>query len=835
VKPLLWRSLLRHLLHHPWQLVLSILGIALGVAVVLAVDLANASARKGFELSLTQLTGRTTHRIIGGPQAVPETIYTRLRVELGLRQVAPIVTGYTALAGEAGRRLQVLGVDLFAETPFRAHFDDLEDAGEIDLTDLLIQPNAALMPAALGQQATLLAGENRLTLRNLAPLTDPRLAGLIITDISTAQVLFGMVGKLSHIDLILPEGAAGKRLAERLRAWLPPDLRLERAAERNQATAELSAAFSLNLTAMSLLALVVGMFLIYNTMTFSVVQRRELLGILRALGVSRREIFTVVLGEALLLGLVGVLLGSLLGVWLGSGLVHLVTRTINDLYYVISVRDFLISPLSLTKGILLGLLATLAAAWLPAREAADAPPGAALSRAHLESRWRAALPRLALAGLALGVLGVLTLASFKYLITGFAGLFMLILASALLTPGCVVLLVRLIQFLAARIGLIARMATRDVTRHLSRTGIATAALMIAFATTVGVGVMIDSFRGGVTLWIGDLLNADLYVAPEAFESGDYSVALRPEVLAGLRATPGVAAVSTFRGLDVRVNDKPAQLLAVELAPQAKSGYRLIAGNPATAWHAFETEGAVIVSEPLAYRHALKVGMTVTLPTDRGPREFPIAGIFLDYGSEHGRILLHRDTYRRFWDDATVRSTAVYAEPEVELAELRRRLERLIGSLQPLVMRSNRDIQQFTLEIFDRTFTITSVLRLLAIVVAFVGVLSALMALQLERAREFAVLRATGMSVGELGWLVSLQTGLMGLLAGVLAIPVGLMLAAVLIFTINKRAFGWTLPFTVDPWILVQAVLLAIIAALLAGVYPMWRLARAHPAEALRSE
>ncbi len=802
---------------------------------VLAVDLANTSARRGFELAMTRITGHTTHRILGGPQGVAETVYTRLRVERGIRPAAPVVTGYLPHADRPGQLLQILGVDPFAEAPFRDLATDLT-GDDFDLRALLLNPDAALLPEALGAEVTLKRGGQRLTLRRAGTLRGAAFEGLIITDIATAQALLGRTGRLSHIDLILPTDPTGERLATELRAWLPPGLRLERAAERNQATADLSAAFSLNLTAMSLLALVVGMFLIYNAMTFSVVQRRALLGLLRALGVSRRELFAGVLGEALLLGLAGTLLGGVLGVWLGSGLVHLVTRTINDLYFTLSVRELAIEPWSLAKGAALGLLATLAAAWLPAREAADAPPGAVLSRAHLETRWRAALPRLVLAGLGLLAGGGLMLMVSHSLMAGFAGLFLLILGCALLTPPIIVGLVRLNRPLTTRLGLLARMANRDIARHLSRTGIAIAALMVAFSATVGVGVMVDSFRGGVAIWINDLLNADLYIAPPSVEDGgDRSETLDPTALAVLRDTPGVAAVSTYRALKIELDRRPVTLIAAELAPAARAGYHLIAGDADTAWRLFQTGEAVLISEPLAYRRHLSAGDRMELPAEQGPRPFVIAGVFLDYGSEHGRILLHRSTYERHWLDPAVGSAAVFAASDADLAALRARLRERLGPIQPLLIRSNRDIQEITMEIFDRTFTITNVLRLLAILVAVVGVLSALLALQLERAREFAVLRATGMTAGEIGGLVSLQTGFMGAAAGLLAMPAGLLLAAVLIFVINRRAFGWSLPFQVDPLLLLETLALAIGAALLAGLYPIWRMARARPADALRTE
>lgn len=832
--PLLWRALLRHPLHHPWQLGLSILGIALGVAVVLAVDLANASARRSFDLTMGRITGHATHQLIGGSGGVPETLYRALRVERGFHLAAPVVTGYLSLLGQPGQLLQILGIDPFAEGPFRATATDTT-GGRIDLRALIQQPDTVLMSASLGTEVTLQRGDQSFTLKRVGTLDGPEMDGLLITDISTAQVLLGLAGRLSHIDLILPEGPSGARLANELQSWLPGGFRIENAQGRNQATANLSAAFSLNLTAMSLLALVVGTFLIYNATSFSVVQRHGLLGMLRALGATREELFVGVLGEALLLGLAGVLLGGLLGLWLGSGLVQLVTRTINDLYYTVSVREFMIDPWSLFKGTALGISATLAAAWLPAQEAANAPPGTALSRAHLETRWQAAIPWLALAGLLCLGSGTLILSLSDSLITGFIGLFLLIFGCALLTPPAVVCFVRINQSLVGRLNLLIRMANRDVARHLSRTGIAVAALMVAFATTVGVGVMVDSFRGGVAIWIKDLLNADLYIAPLGTEGGSSTETLKGVTLTALHTIPGVAAVSTYRRANIEFGGRPIQLIAVELAPAAQAGYHLIAGNPNTAWRSFQTGESVLISEPLAYRQRLSVGDALPLMTANGLHEFTIAGIYLDYGSEHGRILIQRASYERYWHDAEVGSAAVFAAPGENLATLRQRLQISLGNLQPLMIRPNRDIQARTLEIFDRTFTITNVLRLLAILVAVVGVLSALSALQLERAREFAVLRATGMTSREIGFLVSLQTGFMGAIAGLLAFPVGLLLAAVLIFVINRRAFGWSLPYYVDPWLLPETLALAIIAALLAGLYPIWRMARTRPADALRAE
>src|SRR4029077_6893275 len=211
-------------------------------------------------------------------------------------------------------------------------------------------------------------------------------------DIATAQEIFGAAGRLSRIDLIAPDDAAGHALLDRIARPLPPGAELVAAGARAGTTAQMIRAFQWNLTALSLLALVVGMFLIYQTMTFSVVQRRPLIGALRAIGVTRAEIFALVMTEAALIGVAGTAVGLGLALALARGLLSLVTRTINDLYFVLSVRDVVLAPLALAKGVLLGLGATLAAALAPALEATGAPPRVVMSRGALESGARRMVP-----------------------------------------------------------------------------------------------------------------------------------------------------------------------------------------------------------------------------------------------------------------------------------------------------------------------------------------------------------------------------------------------------------------------------------------------------------
>ncbi len=847
----LWKSSLRYLTRHPWLMGLSVLGVALGVAVVVAIDLANTSASRAFALSAARVTGQATHRIVGAGGPLGEEVYRRLRVEVGYRQAAPIVQGYATLA-ESGRTVQFLGVGPLAEGPFRPY---VRGQG-VDLGTFMTTPGAVLMAGPTANELGYEIGDtlrvevagtkHRLLLAGLLRPGGERsrraVANLLVTDVATAQEVLGLMGSLSRIDLILPEGARRERVRRRIEQALPPGARIVSSGARTQTVEQMTRAFEMNLAALSLLALVVGMFLIYNTMTFSVVQRRTLIGRLRALGVTRREVFQLVLGEGLLIGAVGTVLGLLLGFVLAQGLVQLVTRAINDLYFVVTVREVALSPLTLAKGAALGLGATLLAAAAPAREATHAPVSAVLRRSAEEANVRARVPRLAGAGVGVLLLGGILLGGILLVVPGrsiwlgYAALFLVLAGAALLTPAAVAGFARGARPVMGYVfGVLGRMAARGLRTTLSRTAVAVAALTIAIAATVGVGVMVDSFRSTVAAWLRHTLQADVYVQPPSLVFRRTDATLPPGTVRQLKRVEDVAGVYTVRRVEVASSVGPTTLVAIAPGPETPEVYQLKAGEPASLWKRFGQERVVIVSEPYSYRTGIGVGDTLRLVTDRGRQPFAVAGVFYDYGSDRGVVTMHRATYDRFYDDRAVSGVALDAAPGVSVDTLIARLRAATAGGPELIIRSNRGLREASLRIFDRTFAITNVLRLLAVGVAFVGVLSALMALQLERGHELAVLRAGGMTPGQVGRYVTLETGLMGLAAGLFSLPLGLALAYVLIFVINKRSFGWTLQMEVAPAILVQALLLALAAALLAGAYPAYKMAHANPARALREE
>lgn len=643
-----------------------------------------------------------------------------------------------------------------------------------------------------------------------------------------------MSGQLSRIDLIIAEAETG--LLERVRAALPAGAEIVVAGNRSQALEQMTRAFRVNLTAFSLLALLVGAFLIYNIITFSVVQRRELIGALRALGVARRQVFAQIIGEACVIGLIGTVLGLVLGVLLGKGLVDHVVQTINDLYFSLSVTDIALTPASLIKGVLLGMATTSAAAAVPAWEATRTQVAAVLRRSAIEADWRQRARTGALSGITLALFGsVVLLIPSRSLVISYSSLFVIIVGFALLVPFFTSLLMRACgPVMSCAFGVIGRMAARGVTAALSRTGVAIAALSIAVSATVGVGIMIDSFRRSFLDWLEATLTADIYVSAPVIETGPSAPVIDRELVARLASLPGVASVSTSRRVRIDSSQATFQLRVLDTSEQQFARLRFKRGDASSAWRALQEEETVIISEPYAYRHRLGLGDAVMLRTDSGARNFRIVGIYYDYGSDEGRITIARRTYDRHWRDPEVTSMGLYASAGTNLEDLLARVRAAVHE-QAIWIRSNRGLRAASIEIFDRTFAITAVLRVLATLVAFIGVLSALMALQLERARELAVLRATGLTPAQAWRLLGAESGLMGLAAGILAVPLGLALASALVLVINRRSFGWSLDVFVDPAILLEGIALAMVAAILASLYPAQRMASAPPALALREE
>ncbi len=852
---IIFRLGLRYISRRFFQSLLFIIGVALGVAVVIAIDLANGSASRAFSLSTESISGRSTHQIVGSVDGISSDIYTDIRLDLGIRLSAPVVNDLVR-AVDVPQPLRLLGIDPFSEPPFRNYLSTIEVIGEDDidvfeaLNRFIAEPNTILISQTLADDIGKVPGDMLVLrvadedkpvriigiLRPSDALSQQALDNFIMTDIASAQEILGDIGTITRIDLILDDDTDFAAIQQ----ILPEGVQLVSTADTGSALSQMTDAFEINLQALSLLAVVVGVFLIYNTVTFSVVQRRPVIGILRSIGSTKRQIFAFIIGEAFILGIIGTILGVGLGIIFGRFTVGIITQTINDLYFSVTVNTVSVEPLTLLKGIALGLIASTGAAIIPSIDATRTPPSGSMKRSSFEEKTVELIPYITVAAIACLIIGYLILQiPTTSLYVSFTALFFVIFAGALFTPIMLVGSMRLLTPLtSALFGVLGRMAPRAIVRSLSRTSIAVAALTIAVSVIIGVSVMIGSFRNTVANWLDNTLVADIYISPPNLTANQTAVDVDPVIRALVSEVEGIARVSSSRSVQVAAPDypdlPPVNLSAVDfdLAGNARDFVWIDNDNSADAL----AGGRLMVSEPFAFRRGItRDNNTLTILTPIGEQTFEIFGVFYDYSTDQGSVLMSRDLYDQYWDDPNVTAVAAFVEPDADLDAIIETLEDDVLAAFDVDIQSNRALRTNVFEIFERTFTITIALRVLATLVAFIGILSALMSLQLEHTREYGTMRATGMTPRQLQQYTFIQTGLMGLVAGVLAIPIGILLAMVLVYVINVRSFGWTMQFEIIYSEIGQAFLVAIVAALLAGIYPAYKLARMNVSRALRSE
>lgn len=835
VNRLLIRSSWRFFTHHPWQLWLTLLSLALGTAVIIAVDLANLTANQSFRQSVTALSGEMTHEITARDDVIPDHFYTQLRVQWGYHDSAPLVEGSVSIAGIY---YTLIGVDSFAY--LNRSNTDVTIPSDI-IPGLLTEPNGIIITADLAERTGVNKGEaigvtinsqqtNLSVLAVLDSKQNKRPGNIILTDIATAQSLLDLTGGLSRIQLVLSESGA-----QDLARQLPDNLELVSYQAQQQGFSQMTEAFRINLSAMSLLAMLVGAFLVYNTMTFSVLQRRQTFAINRMIGTTGAQLFRHMLLEAVILGIAGSVLGIVLGIILGQGLLILVTQTISDLYVSVTATELLITPLQVIKGIGITLLAVLAATLAPALEAARVQPVFVYRSSHLEQTGQRMTKWLLLAGVICMIISVLLIFAFgRSLLLGFSGLFLFIMGYSLVVPSALKAVLRYLGRISLFHSLNQRMTIRGVQASLSRTSLAIVALTVAVSATVGVSIMIGSFRTSVADWLEATLQSDLYISARSDKSSRIESTLDKFWLDRVMALPGIASISTGHTARIDIDGIAIPLLVLQPGEQSARGFNFLHGDSAAIWQSFLHDEVVLVSEPFAYHRGVTVGDSLPVPTGKaGVIPVKIAGIFQDYSATQGMVVLPRRFYEQYWVDRSISSIGLFLHKDTNASELKQQLEGwAMHSKGPVIIRSNREVREFSLMVFDRTFAITNVLRLLVVIVAFIGVFSALMALFLEKRREFSILRATGFTPGRLRRLVLLESALIGLLAGILSLPLGVVMSEILIEVINQRSFGWTMQSHFFVGIPFQALLLAILAALLAGLYPTWRISQVSVREGL---
>ncbi len=857
LRSLIYRFLWRDLRRNPLRAGLTILGIALGVAIWLAIHLANQTVLGRFEESLERVAGRTNLQIVAtGQPDFSESLLEKVQPLLWNAQaeVTPVILQTAVWPGGNHDVIQVQGMDMLADTGFRDYA--WMPGGEPTDSMAIFRPNHVFLGYQLahayhiqrGQAISLLVNDALQRFEVAGILSEKGLGGAysgntFYMDIGTAQQTFNLPGRINRLDVIAPKDSLNS-VQHRLQQVIPGYLSVQRPTRNSEQVERMLRAFQTNLMSLSFIALLVSMFLIYNTMSIAVIRRRPEIGTLRALGVPRFAIAGVFMAEAACFGLFGSLGGILLGILLAQGAVKAISLTVETLYLGYPIRELLLQPTSLIWALALGsgltLLAALPAVW----EAASVSPAEAVRKAAYESRIMRLTGPLAGFGILLGVLSgwaSLQPAILNFPVFGYLAALLLILSVALLLPWLLKHSLPVLSRFLHRIGgEEGRLSALLLYGALGRTSVAIASLTIGIAMMVSLAVMIASFRETVVVWVNQTLKADLWVEAASRGNSRQSGRISPRVITLLQHTPGVAAIDPFGEFAIEIRGEPANVGVGSMLVFAERGHVKFLDGGDTREHTLAVLHASVpagfVTESFSIRHHVNRGDTVTLNTPHGPLPIRIMGVYYDYSSEQGYLIIDHAVYERaYGQPVPVASVAVYLKPDANAQAVRQAIFKTAGPNTQLTIRTNQELRAEVLRIFDNTFAITYALHIIAIVVAILGILNTLFALVVEARREFGILKYLGASPKQIRKIVFLQAALLGMLGNLSGLAVGLLLALLLIFVINKQSFGWTVQWMLPLPFLGQSFVLVLLTAVFSGWLPAKMAARTLAPEVVRAE
>jgi putative ABC transport system permease protein len=778
---------------------------------------------------------------------LPERLYADVLAEPGVAAAWSIYRIDVAVANRADFFLEVLGVDLFAPVhlPWEGGAQRIDNSLR-DLAGALGRPGwVGVTPAlaremgwAVGDSVEVTSGSRRVRLvvgalvdfEKVSPLASRKLT---VMDIAQAQGLLGRRGQIHQVDVRAAKGTGVKDLTARLQARLGPSVQVLTPEQRKQQAARLLDAFRLNLTALSLISVFVGVFLITTSTQAALVRRRAEFGLLRSLGSTRRQVFGLIVGEAALLAVLGVAMGLPLGYWAATTRVKAVSATLSNLYQLDKIESLRVPLWVYGLGGLIGVGGAIAGAAFPAFDVSRRDTRSLLSAFTLHERVSATASRLFLGG---GLLLAGAVAWFFAFGQGWKpGGFLLALAVLLSLPLVTPFLTQQACGRARVRGFGLGYSLRTLGARLQTASFAVAALGVAVSMLIGITLMIGSFRRTVEVWLSTTVQADVYVTTESWTRAGGEATLTPELASAIAGHPGVRAVDRLRQFFAYTGERRIALGGVEMGlPDGEGRFPLLAGDRREALRQVREEGAVLISEPLARKAGLGVGDGLPIYGPEGEMTFRVAGVYYDYTTEGGAAAMDLRAMAERFGPGPINNVALYLKPGLDA-------ERVVDELKarfaghPLHIRSNRRLREDIFRIFDQTFAVTQVLRGMSLLIAVCGITLTLLVLARERVSELALYRALGTQrrqifrvfVGE-----GLSIGLLGLGIGLAG---GIALAMILIFTINRAYFGWTIQ-VYWPWgaMLGQAGTI-LTAAVVASLYPALRASQTPAGELSRDD
>jgi putative ABC transport system permease protein len=844
---------LRHLLGAPLRTGLTVLGVAVGVATMVGVLSINGSVLAAFRSTVDAIAGKADLTVAGAQVGFEEATLEQVRAVPGVTHASGALVVIAPVHGAPGERLYVMGVDLLDDGHFRTYEGSDRDLGGLsDDLEFLNSTDRMLVSERFAREHGLkvgysfelvtTSGPRAFVVHALIRESGPVKAfggAVAVMDVASAQAAFGRDRRLDRIDVAVDPAVGVEAVQARLRSALGGGFEVERPSRRGSSVATMVRSFQMGLNLGSGVALLVGVFLVYNTIAIGVVQRRREIGTLRALGASRLRIRMLFTLEALVLGGVGTALGLPLGVGLARGAIGWVSESISSLYVQVNARDVTVGPLALGLGVTLGLLGSAIAALYPAVQASGVPPVEALRRdsAQGAGAGTSLLPTV------LGVGCLLLVHPVSWLpppvenlpVGGYLSIFLVLMGTTLLAP----LLLRLLWHVYRRpgeavLGISGRLAADNFARAPGRTAVPVSALAIGVAMVVCISGFVVSFRASTHRWLDQAMPADLFITSAARTAGTRNLPLPPGLGEELAALPGVAQVDRVRVLPHDVLGLRAYVIS--LIPEIYEQYgRPLVLEGRLPTHEERLAGRITISENLARRRGLEVGESFEMATPTGSRSYTVGAVIVDYNSDQGSVFLSREVYMAHFQDDRVDTFEVYLADPSRLDAVRRAISGRWGERYQLYVLSHADLRQEATALIDDAFAVTFAMEAVAVLLALLGVVNTLLAAVLDRTREIGLLRAVGAARSHILQLFVAEAAFIGLSGGLIGALAGLWMGVLVTEVVGGQATGWSFPYIFPTHLAILMGSASTLCAIVAGLYPARRAAALNVVEALAYE
>ncbi|HTK29178.1 MAG TPA: FtsX-like permease family protein [Vicinamibacterales bacterium] len=836
---------------HVLRTLLTTAGIVLGVAVFVGMHAANESVLFAFSRTVDRIAGRTELQVTAGEAGFPEDVLERVQAASSVRVAVPVVEAVVDTGIRDVGSLLILGVDMTGDRSLRDYdFESGEDAIVDDPLVFIAQPDSIIVARELAdrerlsvnQRITLgtVEGDRRFTVRGImksSGLTSAFGGNLAIMDVYAAQKMFGRGRSFDRIDLAVKPGRTIAECQVELRRLLGPGFQVDPPSGRGQQFEAMLAAYSMMVNISSLFALFIGMFIIYNAFSIAVTERRSEIGILRALGATRRQIRTLFLGESAITGLVGSIGGAAFGLVIARGIAASIGSLISDVYGVAQhVDDVAATPLLLASAVAIGIGTSIVAALIPARNAARVDPVQALQKGKYqilsagESRLRLVLAAV------LAAVSIVCLSTAPSRTVFYTGFFLAIVVALLLTPLLALALARALRPILKWLRPVeGALAADSLIQAPRRTSASVAALMLSLSLVVAFAGMARASYHSIIDWMDTALNPDLFVVPSQ------NLVLRtirfPRTMGpALEKIDGISRVQMVRDARVVFRQTPVMVVAIEVNSLRETAPREpVAGDADRMYRLTAAGQGLMVSDNLAQLQHLSLGEVLDVPAPRGVIRLPIVGIVVDYSDQQGTILMDRSLFVRYWGDDSVNIFRVYLTPGASMPDVKQRIvERFAGERRVFVM-TNEELKRYILKITDQWFGLTSVQIAVAVLVAILGIVNTLTVSITDRRRELGVLQAVGGLRGQIRrtiWIEALSIACLGL---VLGFALGAISLYYILQIVQHDIAGMRLDYEF-PLATVAGLVPAILAAaFVAAIWPAESAVRGSLVEALEYE